>query len=1059
MARGERLPAGRWRPRPLVCAAVLAVAALPGGSARAAWDGTQGVRLGDRVAAELGGPPGSVEHRFAFYAPERVRITARVRGSRGLTAVVGLLDDGLQPVNLGSAARRDGMRDFVPSARGTYSFRVLATEGAGRYSVTTRAVYARQQKARLTTSATFEFGAPAGSRVSATVRAVPGGGASPSIARLEGPRGAVPGVEPGASSLRRVPVDDDGRYVITVANAGASKSAIDVTVHVVPPAGGRTWAFGAADAPRGDATAIRARWLGSGHADLAAEAWRHWDDAIPRVVDSECARCHSGAGFEGFVATGAVATAPEVGRTIDCGGCHAAAAAALREVTFPSGQTVRGLGPDARCMTCHQGRESTRSVEVAIAAAGVADDVPTTALGFRNVHYFAAGATLLGREAQGAYEYADPSYATSTATDPATGLRRRRPYDRRFQHVGGSDTCLGCHDPHTLELDVGACAACHVAADRRPVASVADLCEIRMDGTTEDFDGDGNATEGVFHEMETLAAVLYDRIRDYARDVLLRPIVYDGSAYPYFYEDTNDNGAHDMGEAAYPSWSPRLLRAAYNYEYCRNDPGAFAHNAKYVLEVLYDSVADLARVRPFDGFAKLVRNDRGHFDSSADAYRDWDTAGLEGTTPAACSRCHSTEGFRYHVANQGERNQPFSAALTSGMVCESCHADGANFSPVDNPGGPRLVHVAKAVFPYVDQATSASAVPSTGPEIGGVTIVNSPDPTVTPGSAVPPDASFLCTTCHQGRHSRLTLDAYLATRFAQDHPQRLTPQDVHALVAGATQYSTKAGVWVPWSDVPDADGTPFPASRTYQGPWTHAAEAPWVPFTAATKADPSNPGGPKLRDPGNDTGGMPGAAQCAFCHMQGGSHRFDVPAGSECAPCHDGTDVGAWREGEGVRGGSPMATDFDGDPRTARLADEVAAFRAELLRAMNAWASRAGKPVLVHDAAVSPYWFASAVADGTPDDVHGPSSASPNDSGPDGVVDQHDVYDRFDRPLLLAAHDFRCAVQDPGAWAHNGRFALQVLYDAIDLMDDGRWNSSPRNAATGAVLVRPVATY
>lgn len=54
------------------------------------------------------------------------------------------------------------------------------------------------------------------------------------------------------------------------------------------------------------------------------------------------------------------------------------------------------------------------------------------------------------------------------------------------------------------------------------------------------------------------------------------------------------------------SWkklSNKLNRAYYNYIYVVKDPGAFAHNGKYVIQVLYDSLADLGadmtgKVRP-----------------------------------------------------------------------------------------------------------------------------------------------------------------------------------------------------------------------------------------------------------------------------------------------------------------------------------------------------------------------------------------------------------------------------------------------------------------------------
>ena len=50
---------------------------------------------------------------------------------------------------------------------------------------------------------------------------------------------------------------------------------------------------------------------------------------------------------------------------IRCQTCHNAAADALSSVTFPSGETVDGLGGEARCMTCHQGRASGKDVDAA----------------------------------------------------------------------------------------------------------------------------------------------------------------------------------------------------------------------------------------------------------------------------------------------------------------------------------------------------------------------------------------------------------------------------------------------------------------------------------------------------------------------------------------------------------------------------------------------------------------------------------------------------------------------------------------------------------------------
>ena len=107
-----------------------------------------------------------------------------------------------------------------------------------------------------------------------------------------------------------------------------------------------------------------------------------------------------------------------------------------------------------------------------------------------------------------------------------------------------------------------------------------------------DFDGDG-AEEGVAGELETFQENLMTAIQAYAADTAGTAIVYSATAYPYFFADANANGAIDEGEEGYASWTPRLLRAAYNYQYSVKDPGAFVHNGKYVIQTLYDSLEDI----------------------------------------------------------------------------------------------------------------------------------------------------------------------------------------------------------------------------------------------------------------------------------------------------------------------------------------------------------------------------------------------------------------------------------------------------------------------------------
>jgi hypothetical protein len=107
-----------------------------------------------------------------------------------------------------------------------------------------------------------------------------------------------------------------------------------------------------------------------------------------------------------------------------------------------------------------------------------------------------------------------------------------------------------------------------------------------------DYDGDGDTKEGIAGEVATLADKLYEALLAKATEGG-NSIVYSPSSYPYFFADTNGNGVVDEGEAAYATWTPRLLKAAYNYQYVNKDPGAFAHNGVYMMQVLYDAIQDV----------------------------------------------------------------------------------------------------------------------------------------------------------------------------------------------------------------------------------------------------------------------------------------------------------------------------------------------------------------------------------------------------------------------------------------------------------------------------------
>jgi hypothetical protein len=260
--------------------------------------------------------------------------------------------------------------------------------------------------------------------------------------------------------------------------------------------------------------------------------------------------------------------AAPIGTTVTCLACHNEATQVLDTVMFPSGITLTVEGPAARCMVCHQGRASKATVDGTLEKAGLTDDDTVSAdLGFTNIHYYAAAASLYGHLVQGGYEYDGKAY------------------DAKFDHVEGMDSCSQCHNTHTLALEAETCAQCHSESDPK---------DVRMAGSTRDYDGDGNVEEGVYYEVEGLQEMLYSAIQAYASEVAGTAIVYDPAAYPYFFIDTNANGEVDEGEAAFPNafnaWTGRLAKAAYNYQFSKKDPGGYAHGGKYHIQLLYDAI-------------------------------------------------------------------------------------------------------------------------------------------------------------------------------------------------------------------------------------------------------------------------------------------------------------------------------------------------------------------------------------------------------------------------------------------------------------------------------------
>ena len=314
--------------------------------------------------------------------------------------------------------------------------------------------------------------------------------------------------------------------------------------------------------------------MGEGHFNRDAKPLHYWDQA--KEIPAVCSRCHAANGVAEYLREGKNNPSPHVKNGFACTNCHADMLSYARhtvaKVTFPSGIAIDSGDNDSKlCMTCHQGRESTASLNRAIA--GVAADTPDPKLAFVHVHYFPAGATRYGTEAKVGYESQGNTYAG------------------RFNHVRRMSSCTNCHEPHGGVVQVEKCTGCHEVKEH------ADLVNIR-ESLKGDFDGNGRE-EGVAREIANLHQELYGAIQRYAKAVGGASIAFSKDAHPYWYNDVNGNGQVDPDELKpankYPAYTPRLMQAVYNHTYVTRDPGAAYHNGRYTLQLLYDTLDSLAQ--------------------------------------------------------------------------------------------------------------------------------------------------------------------------------------------------------------------------------------------------------------------------------------------------------------------------------------------------------------------------------------------------------------------------------------------------------------------------------
>lgn len=305
------------------------------------------------------------------------------------------------------------------------------------------------------------------------------------------------------------------------------------------------------DPPPSDATVL---WEKSAHADTTSLSFTYWDNNDPPEIPTRCAKCHSTDGFIDFLGAdgsteGVVDKPVAVGHgtnNINCLACHVHADSDdLRPITtvaFPSGMVVDTTEGNATCLNCHQGMRSGSDIDRVVAGSGAGEDEVSENLTFINIHYSVAAAIQYGSEVQGGYEYPGENYAG------------------KYRHVRNWSSCIECHNPHSLEVNFNSCYSCHPMGFNREL-----------------------------NELDQLQSELYEAMRAYALTYTGVGIIYNKHKHPYFFAEGSD-------DQRYNSWTPRLLKAAYNYHVSKNDKGAYTHNLRYVRQLLQTSIDDIKSV-------------------------------------------------------------------------------------------------------------------------------------------------------------------------------------------------------------------------------------------------------------------------------------------------------------------------------------------------------------------------------------------------------------------------------------------------------------------------------
>ncbi|UCG39654.1 MAG: hypothetical protein JSV00_05400 [bacterium] len=304
--------------------------------------------------------------------------------------------------------------------------------------------------------------------------------------------------------------------------------------------------------------------------------------AVDHGFGADCYRCHNSMGFA-EVAPGygdAVQTPPDTDGFITCNACHDGVnypEAGNKRLRFTGSVALfdyRGdplayvdAGNSAVCVYCHQGREDGSGVDADIAAGS-----PT----FRNMHYLPAGAMLYGRKG---YEYAGKTYA-----------------GEHFHTLVG---CARCHMAGGPSNEVGGHTFHMSHGGTENTSFCQQTCHPGMVALDDPWGAGPSASSDVAYMLTVL---LHNAIEAYdsPADADTQPNIDYSTSYPYF----GTTGPTQQ-------WDGPAAKAAFNWQFVKKEPGAFAHNPSYAVQLLWDSYEDLynndSSIAPAPGALPVTR--------------------------------------------------------------------------------------------------------------------------------------------------------------------------------------------------------------------------------------------------------------------------------------------------------------------------------------------------------------------------------------------------------------------------------------------------------------------